>query len=979
MAVGRQLNIQGQWRLDVPHIRSIESAVAYDFDVLAGTILGGKQAYIVNGFKVKDVGGGEPVVGGGKANLRLEVAGSSVIHYNASYNGSILMVPAGTADENLDSLIPNAAGTYYIGLDFVRAPDTTTTDIVQFLNISVNPPVEVAVATPLAQTLDYTLTISGTDNFTTQGSSVCPIAIVVVDAGLLVTSITDARRMYFRLHQGGDLSYGPRSVTFTDAGDIVTLNGHNLPDDTQIFFPTITTTTGISRNVVYYVRNATLNTFQVASSAGGAALPLTTNGSGTVDIVQSFAWGSRAVENHAYFNGGDKLFTHERDWKSGVMTRLQEISGGEHWYSDTTDRNMKFYSDPADQHTRTIGGLSITDNILWNGTDVTWSGLKILLDHSTAYTNSIINQTAISAPLTTIADGEVIYVEVDRTIDGATLQMTKVTAVAFNALNPPARPGSRFIILWRKGTNVYSRLDYTPVGIYAGAATETAYGLVKISKPNAVAGGPFCIIANASDYAVADGMVTGGGVNLITFAGSDLRVGNSSGITNVLIQDGISSGTNQIVLGRYFSGTTQNINLGPNLGYTSGGVPIPGSTSNCNINIGTGAVSTTLSRIYMGSLDVSETYVLGKKVEIGISETVASTVTMGTAALNVGTTRVEGWRLRLNSTGNVTNANTITIGAVGYTDGLLNGVWLAVGNPLDSATPGSMAGFGLGGFGGPGTTAAKGGYGLAGEGGTSATGVGGTGVIGTGGAAGGIGVEGNGDTGGAGVSGQGGAGAVGVVGTGGNGAQGLKGVAGVNSAPLNLSGATSMPTGLVTGDITLQRVYDFAQSIIPPAIVQYDDGEKFFTEMWQAKSIDKGGGTYIFDDYTPFFGKISMDIGVTYEYECMVMYSKEIASATMTFGGLAIQPAYSTGIVMGQTMAGCFGSTTSYTVSGVVDVVTTNKQMAHFRVVMQNDDPTAPPNDQLYRQMGWHLQPSSGNITRYPGSWIRIRKILVGV
>jgi surface protein len=73
-----------------------------------------------------------------------------------------------------------------------------------------------------------------------------------------------------------------RPVTFTDVGDLVTLNNHGLSDGDEVSFSVITTTTGIVINRIYFVVGATTNTFQVAASAGGAALPLTTNGSGTV-------------------------------------------------------------------------------------------------------------------------------------------------------------------------------------------------------------------------------------------------------------------------------------------------------------------------------------------------------------------------------------------------------------------------------------------------------------------------------------------------------------------------------------------------------------------------------------------------------------------------------------------------------------------------------------------------------------------------
>lgn len=69
-------------------------------------------------------------------------------------------------------------------------------------------------------------------------------------------------------------------VTFTDAGDLVNRASHGLANGSIVTFPEITTTTGIVVNTNYYVVNAAASTFQVAASPGGAALALTTNGSG---------------------------------------------------------------------------------------------------------------------------------------------------------------------------------------------------------------------------------------------------------------------------------------------------------------------------------------------------------------------------------------------------------------------------------------------------------------------------------------------------------------------------------------------------------------------------------------------------------------------------------------------------------------------------------------------------------------------------
>lgn len=69
-------------------------------------------------------------------------------------------------------------------------------------------------------------------------------------------------------------------VTFTDAGDIVTVPSHAAPVNTPIVFGAITTTTGVVAGTVYYVKTVlSANTFTVSAAPGGAVLALTTNGS----------------------------------------------------------------------------------------------------------------------------------------------------------------------------------------------------------------------------------------------------------------------------------------------------------------------------------------------------------------------------------------------------------------------------------------------------------------------------------------------------------------------------------------------------------------------------------------------------------------------------------------------------------------------------------------------------------------------------
>ncbi len=73
-----------------------------------------------------------------------------------------------------------------------------------------------------------------------------------------------------------------RAVTLQDAGNTVTRAGHGLVNGNRISFSSITGTTGLSTYIIYYVVNATTDTFQVSLIAGGTALTLTTDGTGTI-------------------------------------------------------------------------------------------------------------------------------------------------------------------------------------------------------------------------------------------------------------------------------------------------------------------------------------------------------------------------------------------------------------------------------------------------------------------------------------------------------------------------------------------------------------------------------------------------------------------------------------------------------------------------------------------------------------------------
>jgi hypothetical protein len=199
MSVIRQANLLGQQRIDIPHLRSIESSIAADFDVLAGRIMAGGNPFVVSGFAVA------ASIGLVATAAQVVAAGSVIMHSTASEAGTLFQVPATRANETLNSVNDRVDGGFsasavnYIGVDLRRAADETTSDLVQFINADTNK--ETGRTVPLARTLDYVITISTLDFSQTPG--VAPIAKITTDANNIITAIEDARGLMFRLGTGG--------------------------------------------------------------------------------------------------------------------------------------------------------------------------------------------------------------------------------------------------------------------------------------------------------------------------------------------------------------------------------------------------------------------------------------------------------------------------------------------------------------------------------------------------------------------------------------------------------------------------------------------------------------------------------------------------------------------------------------------------------------------------------------------------------
>lgn len=421
MAVTRQQNWLGQQRVEVAHLRALESAVAGDFDMVAGTIMAGKAPVVVNGFYLVTAGITQ------STHLQLTVADSMLIHFYASESGSVFHVPFDRAAETLNTTNPRIVGSWtpsavnYVGVDLIRLTDSTTTDLVQFIdpNSLLEDPKEV----PLARTLDYRIYISAADF--DSSPSVCPIAKVTLDAFGGVLEVEDAREFMFRLGSGGT----------------------------------------------------------------------------SPDIQHSFPWvaGRKEGSTGDEFAGGDKAIQSFKAWMDATMTRLWEIGGGEYWYSQTADRNVVL------ARTGTVF-VSSGEYFEWDGSNLHWKGLVVTFANSTGHFNVITDQTVDSAGLTDLADGQCIYVDIDRAQDrtgGSSLVAKKAPLVT---LGDPTTPGSRWVLAWRYGTHIYVRDQSYAIGSSFKLATTAAAGNVLLSATDSAVPTAVATVNSVSYFAYAAGL-----------------------------------------------------------------------------------------------------------------------------------------------------------------------------------------------------------------------------------------------------------------------------------------------------------------------------------------------------------------------------------------------------------------------------------------------------------------------------------------
>lgn len=95
---------------------------------------------------------------------------------------------------------------------------------------------------------------------------------------------------YFKTWQALSPTWTSNIVFTADASTgLLSATGHGFADGTRVIFEGGTAPAPLVPNSYYFVRDASSNTFRLTATSGGAAIPLTTNGAGTMRISANWA------------------------------------------------------------------------------------------------------------------------------------------------------------------------------------------------------------------------------------------------------------------------------------------------------------------------------------------------------------------------------------------------------------------------------------------------------------------------------------------------------------------------------------------------------------------------------------------------------------------------------------------------------------------------------------------------------------------
>jgi len=138
------------------------------------------------------------------------------------------------------------------------------------------------------------------------------------------------------------LTWVDPAVTFQGTGDTVTYANHGYVTGYPLKFKTIVTTTGITTNTTYYVKNPQTNTFQLSATPGGDVINLTNNGTGTLDTTapqtgRSWVMTSTDIEGSLYRiyavseQGGTEFEVTALAYTPQKYTEIDQITNPDEW------------------------------------------------------------------------------------------------------------------------------------------------------------------------------------------------------------------------------------------------------------------------------------------------------------------------------------------------------------------------------------------------------------------------------------------------------------------------------------------------------------------------------------------------------------------------------------------------------------------------------------------------------------------------
>lgn len=270
-------------------------------------------------------------------------------------------------------------------------------------------------------------------------------------------------------------------------------------------------------------------------------------GGSSPSSITSYSWpGGRTETGTLATVGGDRSIPDLKSWMNAVMSRIWEGNGGEYWYSLTEYRNVRMFGFGS-RFTSTGEYFEVVNA---SGTyHLHWKGIRIVFDNSTAVINEVSNQLSNSVGLTDLADGECLYVDLDRTQDRKVSLSNALVAVKapLATLGGSARPGQRYVLAWRTGTGADSfwvRDQPFAVGGSFKLATTAAYGTVRITSDPVTYSSDSPVVPTVATSFAGRNTATAGGLS----HNLDLAPSSLLGADDIVIGRGLSAGDQNVEL-----------------------------------------------------------------------------------------------------------------------------------------------------------------------------------------------------------------------------------------------------------------------------------------------------------------------------------------------------------------------------------------------------------------------------------------------